>query len=210
MRFYHCACVSGFQNAERYPSWVRPVHWINAVSFCLLITSGWQIYNADPFWVGEFPMWLTLGEDLPSALRWHFFAMWILIVNGLVTILLLFFSGRLQYLLRSTQTPRFRSALLGHAGISRKFEKNGLNALQRLTYLAVLGLLVVETLTGLSIWKPIQLQALSAFFGGYELSRRIHFVSMSLLGLFFTGHLLLALTSPNLLLRMLGLQHRHG
>ena len=210
MHFCHRSCASGFQTAERYPNWVRPVHWINAVSFCLLITSGWQIYNADPFWVGEFPMWLTLGEDLPSALRWHFFAMWILIVNGLVTILLLTISGRLQYLLRSLQIPRFRSVLLGHSGVSRTYEEKGLSALQILTYLAVLGLLVVETLTGLSIWKPIQLQSLSAFFGGYELSRRIHFACMSLLWLFFMGHLLLALASPNLLLRMLNLQHRRG
>src|SRR5882762_10574442 len=66
-----------------HPGWVRSVHWIQVVAFFVLIFSGWQIYNADPFWIGPFPKWLTLGGNLPGALQWHFTAMWLLVGNGL-------------------------------------------------------------------------------------------------------------------------------
>ena len=69
-----------------HPLWVRVVHWINALAFFVLLTSGWQIYNADPFWSAPFPSWLTLGGSLPGALQWHFSAMWVLAGNGLVAI----------------------------------------------------------------------------------------------------------------------------
>lgn len=176
----------------------------------MLTASGWRIYNADPFWVGEFPEWLTLGEDLPAALHWHTFAMWILMVNGIVAVVLLFLSGRLKYLLNSIQMSRFRSALVYTETHNSKSELNQLNPLQKIAYLVVLCLLIMETLTGLSIWKPVQLQSLFILFGDYEINRRIHFLGMSLLAIFFIGHVALALVSPQLLLGMLGLQRPSG
>jgi thiosulfate reductase cytochrome b subunit len=67
------------------PAWVRTVHWINAVAMILMIMSGWQIYNAAPlFDFLKFSKSITLGGWLGGALLWHFAAMWLLMVNGLV------------------------------------------------------------------------------------------------------------------------------
>ena len=66
------------------PGWVRIMHWINAVAMILMIMSGWQIYNASPLFGFSFSHSITLGGWLGGALLWHFAAMWLLMVNGLV------------------------------------------------------------------------------------------------------------------------------
>src|SRR3954452_22231939 len=75
------------------PAWVRVVHWINAVAMILMIMSGWQIYNASPLFSFKFASSITLGGWLGGALLWHFAAMWLLMVNGLVYVALGFASG---------------------------------------------------------------------------------------------------------------------
>jgi thiosulfate reductase cytochrome b subunit len=56
---------------------------LNAIAVLIMVTSGWQIYNASPIFGFEFPSALTLGGWLAGALLWHFAAMWLLVVNGL-------------------------------------------------------------------------------------------------------------------------------
>src|SRR3979409_1062879 len=78
------------------PAWVRTVHWINAVAMVLMIMSGWQIYNASPLFDFRFSHSITIGGWLGGALLWHFGAMWLLMVNGLVYLALGFASGRFR------------------------------------------------------------------------------------------------------------------
>src|SRR3954465_9451166 len=78
------------------PAWVRIVHWINAVAMILMIMSGWQIYNASPLFDFRFSSSITLGGWLAGALLWHFAAMWILMVNGLIYLALGFAPGRFR------------------------------------------------------------------------------------------------------------------
>src|SRR6195256_7062834 len=82
------------------PGWIRIVHWINAVAMVLMIMSGWQIYNASPLFGFSFASSITLGSWLGGALLWHFAAMWLLIVNGLI------------YLALGFPPARFRKKLL--------------------------------------------------------------------------------------------------
>jgi thiosulfate reductase cytochrome b subunit len=74
----------------------RIVHWINAVAIILMIMSGWQIYNASPLFNSVSPPAITLGGWLGGALLWHFAAMWLLMVNGLVYLTLGFATGRFR------------------------------------------------------------------------------------------------------------------
>src|ERR1700709_1160805 len=78
------------------PAWVRVLHWINAVAMVLMIMSGWQIYNASPLFGFNFSSQITLGGWLGGALLWHFAAMWLLMVNGLVYLVLGFATGRFR------------------------------------------------------------------------------------------------------------------
>src|SRR5436305_1844172 len=78
------------------PAWVRVVHWINALAMILMIMSGWQIYNASPLFSFKFASAITLGGWLGGALLWHFAAMWLLMINGLVYVVLGFATGRFR------------------------------------------------------------------------------------------------------------------
>src|SRR5262245_20227262 len=79
-----------------HPRWVRITHWINALAVVMMIGSGWEIYNASPLFAFRFPREITLGGWLAGALLWHFAAMWLLAVNGLVYLALGIASGRFR------------------------------------------------------------------------------------------------------------------
>ena len=85
--------------ATIHPAWVRVTHWVNALAMFVMITSGWRIYNASPLFAFEFPPAITIGDGLDGlsgALLWHFAAMWLLVVNGLVYLTLGIVSGRFR------------------------------------------------------------------------------------------------------------------
>jgi thiosulfate reductase cytochrome b subunit len=190
------------------PRWVRATHWIHVASFFTLLASGWQIYAADPFWVPAFPEWATLGGSLPGALQWHFAAMWVFVANGVVAVVTLVASGRLRRLYLSVSRASFTADLKRFVRNPLDHGDGGRNAIQKLAYLGVLVVLALEVASGLSLWKPVQFQALSTLLGGYEMTRRIHFAGMATLACFVAGHVALALASPQLLLPMLGLRRK--
>ena len=85
--------------ATIHPAWVRVTHWLNVLAMFVMITSGWRIYNASPLFGFEFPPAITIGDGLDGlsgALLWHFAAMWLLVVNGLVYLTLGIVSGRFR------------------------------------------------------------------------------------------------------------------
>ena len=65
------------------------------------------------------------------------------------------------------------------------------NAVQKLLYLGILVAGVIIVLSGLSIWKPVQLQWLTDFFGGYDTARYVHFAAMAAIVAFLVVHVLL-------------------
>jgi thiosulfate reductase cytochrome b subunit len=186
------------------PAWVRVVHWINAVAMILMIMSGWQIYNASPLFSFKFPGSITLGGWLAGALLWHFAAMWLLMVNGLVYVVLGFVTGRFRKKLLPI-TPAgviadTRAALTGklsHADLTTY------NYVQKLLYAGIIVVGIVVVLSGLSIWKPVQLQYLTALFGGYDVARYVHFICMALIVAFLVVHIALALLVPKSLRAMI-------
>ena len=186
------------------PAWLRIVHWINAVAMIMMIMSGWQIYNASPlFDFLKFSKSITLGDWLGGALLWHFAAMWLLMVNGLV------------YLLMGIATGRFKRRLLpitpggvvsdAKAALTGKLSHDDLtkyNQVQKLLYAGIIVVGVLIVLSGLSIWKPVQLQWLTALFGGYDAARYVHFVCMSAIVAFLAVHVALAVLVPKSLRAM--------
>ena len=67
--------------------------------------------------------------------------------------------------------------------------------------LIVIDVLIV--LSGLSIWKPVQLQYLTALFGGYDVARYVHFICMALIFASMAVHVALALLVPKSLRAMI-------
>jgi thiosulfate reductase cytochrome b subunit len=186
------------------PAWVRVMHWVNAVAMVLMIMSGWQIYNASPLFDFRFSHAITLGGWLGGALLWHFAAMWLLMINGLAYLITGFASGRFRKKLFPI-TPAGVVADL-KAALTFKLAHEDLtvyNYVQRLLYAGIIIVGVVIVLSGLSIWKPVQLQYLTALFGGYDIARYVHFICMSLICLFLIVHVALAVVVPKSLRAMI-------
>ena len=187
------------------PAWVRTMHWINAVAMILMIMSGLQVYNASPLFDSlRFSHSITLGGWLGGALLWHFAAMWLLMVNGLMYLIVGLATGRFKKKLLPI-TPGgvisdARAALTGklsHEDLSRY------NQVQKLLYAGIIVVGVVIVLSGLSIWKPVQLQWLTALFGGYDVARYVHFFCMSAIVAFLVIYIALALLVPKSLRAMI-------
>jgi thiosulfate reductase cytochrome b subunit len=186
------------------PGWVRIVHWVNAVAILLMITSGWQIYNASPLFDFSFSQRITLGGWLGGALLWHFAAMWLLMVNGLVYLALGLATGRFaKKLLPITPRGVISDATAALTGRLSHDDLTRYNQVQKLLYAGIIVVGIVIVLSGLSIWKPVQLQYLTALFGGYDVARYVHFVCMAAIVAFLVVHVALALLVPKSLRAMI-------
>jgi thiosulfate reductase cytochrome b subunit len=186
------------------PAWVRILHWINAFAMILMIMSGWQIYNASPLFSFSFSPAITLGGWLGGALQWHFAAMWLLMVNGLVYLTLGFVTGRFhRKLLPITPSGVIADTRAALTGQLSHDDLSKYNSVQKLLYVGIILVGIVIVLSGLSIWKPVQLQYLTALFGGYDFARYVHFIAMSAIVAFLIVHVALALLVPKSLRAML-------
>jgi thiosulfate reductase cytochrome b subunit len=188
-----------------HPRWVRITHWINALAIFMMIGSGWQIYDASPlFRFIYFPRQIALGEWLAGALLWHFAAMWLLVINGIIYVTLGLVTGRFRRKLLPIRPHEVVSDFL--AALRGKLSHGDLsvyNAVQRLLYLGVILAGVIIVLSGLSIWKPVQLKYLTVLFGGYDAARYVHFFAMSSIVAFLAIHIVLALVVPKSLRAMI-------
>ena len=186
------------------PAWVRILHWINAVAMVVMIMSGWMIYNASPLFGFNFPRAITLGGWLGGALLWHFAAMWLLMVNGLIYLLLGFLSGRF----RKKLLPISPGGVISDTKAALTFklvhdDLTNYNQVQKLLYAGIIIVGVLIVLSGLTIWKPVQLQYLTALFGGYDLARYVHFICMAAIVAFLVVHIVLAVLVPKSLRAMI-------
>ena len=190
--------------ATIHPGWVRVCHWTNALAILVMIGSGWQIYDASPLFRFEFPKAIALGNWLGGALLWHFAAMWVLVVNGLVYVTLGLATGRF----RRKLLPIYPSQVLADAKAALTFklkhdDLSHYNAVQKVLYTGVILCGVLIVLSGLAIWKPVQFQELTALFGGYDAARYVHFFAMSAIVGFIVIHVVLALLVPKSLRTMI-------
>jgi thiosulfate reductase cytochrome b subunit len=187
-----------------HPLYVRITHWINAVAVVIMVASGWEIYNASPLFGFAFPRAMTLGGWLAGALLWHFAAMWLLVLNGLVYVVLGFATGRFRRKLlplRAGEVVRdLRAALTGRLSHD---DLTAYNAVQKLLYAGVLLAGVVIVASGLALWKPVQLRELAFVFGGYEGARLVHFFAMAAIVVFVIVHVAMALLVPRSLRAMI-------
>jgi thiosulfate reductase cytochrome b subunit len=190
--------------ATIHPLWLRITHWINAVATLVMIGSGWQIYNASPLFPFSFPESMTIGGWLAGGILWHFAAMWVLVVNGLVYILLGILTGRFQSkLLPIRPNEVIADTALALRGRLSYDDLSAYNAVQKLLYAGVIVAGIVIVLSGLGMWKPVQLWWLAAVFGGYEAARYVHFFAMAAIVVFSILHIVMALLVPKSLRTMI-------
>src|SRR5258706_4997150 len=191
------ATAVGTRRLLIHPWVVRVTHWINALAMLMMVLSGWQIYNASPLFGFKFPNGLTLGGWLAGGLQWHFAAMWLLAVNGLVYLLYGVFSGRF----RQRFLPITVRGILGDVrdALRGKLAHDDLtvyNMAQRAAYVAIIVAIVVLVASGLAIWKPVQLQWLAAIMGGFEGARLVHLLAMCAVVFIVVVHVVMVILVP--------------
>jgi thiosulfate reductase cytochrome b subunit len=158
--------------------------------------SGTLIYWANDIYHPFFPKWVYQSFDLHHRLALgmavHFFLMWFFTFNGLLYVLYLLISGEWRsFRLRKGSFREAWQYLLFDLGFRKSappYEKY--NPTQKLAYLGVLAMGILSILSGLAIYKPVQLSWLTSVFLGYEGARFTHFVLYLGYGIFFGMHLI--------------------
>ena len=180
-----------------HPLIVRIAHWLNALAVLIMITSGWKIYNADPQFDFKFPDEVALGGWLAGALQWHFAAMWLFALNGIVYVAYGILSGHFRRkLLPISPLAVLRDVAAALRGKLGHDDLTVYNAAQRAAYLALILLLIVLVLTGLVLWKPVQFYWFGQFLGDYEGARLLHFFAMVGVGFLVVVHIVMVALVP--------------
>ena len=180
-----------------HPLAVRIAHWLNVLAVLMMIMSGWRIYNADPLFAFSFPDELTLGGWLAGALQWHFAAMWLFAINGLVYVVYGIASGHFRRkLLPISPLAVLRDIGAGFRGRLSHDDLTVYNAAQRAAYAALILLLIVLVLTGLVLWKPVQFYWYGQYLGDYEGARYLHFFAMAGVGILVLVHVAMVMLVP--------------
>lgn len=188
-----------------HPLPVRIMHWTNAIAMLVMIGSGWGIYNDSVIFGGlHFAKSVKLGSWAAQSLLWHFAGMWLLVLNGGAYLVYSVITGRLRERLLPIRVmdlvQTVRDTL--HFKVAHD-DLTTYNAVQKVLYIVVILAGVSQVVTGLAIWKPVQLSGLAALLGGFQAARLIHFAGMSVIVGFLVVHVALSLLVPQTLWAML-------
>jgi thiosulfate reductase cytochrome b subunit len=195
------------------------MHWTNATAIFIMIGSGWKIYNDDIlFSFLRFPDAIVIGKWAQYGLQWHFFGMWIFVLNGMAYLCYGIISGRFWQKLfcygiisgRFWQklfpiSPREVFVTVGEA-LRFRLRHDDLthyNAVQKVLYLGVMAVGVLIVISGLALWKPVQFSELVNLFGSFQTIRLVHFLCMTTIVAFIVVHVILALLVPQSLVAMI-------
>jgi thiosulfate reductase cytochrome b subunit len=195
---------------KKHPLAIRWFHWINLPALTMMIWSGMLIYWAnDVYRIGLgsvtlfkfFPEWvyqaLNFRHRLAEGMAWHFFFMWPFAINGLLYVLYTAYSGEWRYLLPNRRSLREAIQVTLHDLRLSKVHPppRKFNGAQQISYTSVILMGAGSLLTGLAIYKPVQLARLTSLLGGYERARFIHFwLTMGYI-MFFVAHLVQVIKS---------------
>ncbi len=182
----------------------RWMHWINFPLLLIMLWSGLRIYNANSihalelfgfraeFFGQGFFDFFSAERKLAKGIAFHLVFGWLFLINGLAYGAWLLGSGEWRQILPDrrgvAEVPASVLAdlhLRGDQPVHGKY-----NAAQKLTYTIVIAMGAVMIVTGLAIYKPVQVGLLTWLPGGYEVARLIHFTTSIGFVVFFGIHIL--------------------
>jgi Ni/Fe-hydrogenase b-type cytochrome subunit len=184
-----------------HPAAVRVCHWLTALTVPLLAASGLEIFAAFPSFGEKVPQRdlfvppdaVRLGGWLGGALQWHLTFAWIFAATGIAYVTYQVLSGNYRQVFFAGGDigglwPMIRHYLLRGP---KPPQATTYNPLQKLAYTTAIVLGGVLVVTGLALYKPVQLSWLVTALGGFRLARVWHFAAMAGLLAFIPGHLLM-------------------
>ena len=173
---------NGRRHGRLHPLAIRIMHWINAVAMIVMIMSGWAIYNDEVIfgWL-HFPGWMTHRRRARRAR-----------CSGISSRCGSWSRNGIAYLAYGLSTGRFRRMLLPiriaeiiaeiRAVLALKLAHDDLthyNAVQRVLYIGVIVVIILQVLSGLVVWKPVQFSELALLFYDFQGARLVHFLGMA-------------------------------
>jgi thiosulfate reductase cytochrome b subunit len=198
---------------------IRLAHWLNVPLLVLMAGSGLQIFAAYPslgpqgaqyrwypFQGTPPPPWLRIGGWLAGGRHWHFAIAWFFVLNGLIY--LAYFAASGEWRRRFFQPRRDAWNAIQQFAYYTRIRSTPppadfYNGLQRLAYTSVILFGSLMVLSGLAIYKPVQLYWLTLLFGGYDGARAVHLAVLCLLALFVAAHLVLVALHPREIINMI-------
>jgi Ni/Fe-hydrogenase b-type cytochrome subunit len=184
-----------------HPAVVRLCHWAAAVAIAVLVASGLEIFAAFPSFgdkvpqrdLIDVPAAMRLGGWLGGALQWHLAFAALLIVTGVVYVVYQAASGNgRQVMFVPADVPGVWPMVRHYFLFGPKPAPAATyNPLQKLAYSLALALGALLVITGMALFKPVQLSWLVDAFGGWRLTRVWHFGAMLGLLAFIPGHLVM-------------------
>lgn len=181
---------------EKHARILRWTHWLNFVLLSLMIWSGILIYWADQAFIKLPPAFvssLNINHRLAEGMGWHFFLMWPFFINGVIYLFYLILSGEWRDRFPDRQSfPEAFQVLLHDLKIRKTAPplRGKYNAGQRIAYSGALLMGVGSLITGLAIYKPVQVGWLTFMLGGYKAARFEHFLLMTGFIFFFIIHII--------------------
>jgi thiosulfate reductase cytochrome b subunit len=190
---------------KKHPLAIRWFHWVNFPVLAIMIWSGLLIYWANDvykigfgdktllkFFPDTFYKALNVPFRLAEGMAYHFVFMWLFFINGFAYVLYTLISGEWRYLLPNRHSFKEAWQVVLHDLHIRKAKpvQGKYNAAQRIAYSAIIVMGIGSIITGLAIYKPVQLWWLCAICGGYTFARIIHFALTIGYVLFFVVHII--------------------
>jgi thiosulfate reductase cytochrome b subunit len=182
----------------------RWFHWVNFPLLMIMIWSGMLIYWAnDVYKIKVFgitifkffpePVYNFMNAQfrLADGMAWHYSFMWLFTINGFLYVLYTVFSGEWKDLVPNKHSFKEAWLVLLHDLRIRKGKpvQKKYNGAQRIAYSAIIVMGFGSIITGLAIYKPVQLGWITWLCGGYEAARLEHFILTIGYVLFFIIHI---------------------
>ena len=158
-----------------------------------------------PFQNDAPPSWLRFGGWLAGARHWHFAIAWFLILNGVIYLIYMIASGewRRRVFIPTRDTSNALAMFAYYLRVRKTPPPEDFyNGLQRMAYTSAILFGVVVVMSGLAIYKPVQLYWITAAFGGYDVARVVHLSCLVLLAMFTAMHLVLVALHPRTIVTM--------
>ena len=180
---------------RKHPLAIRWFHWINFPLLAVMVWSGAMIYWANQVYLFKFSehMWekLHLAFRLAEGIAIHFFFMWLFAINGTAYVLYTIISGEWRELVPDRRSfVQAVQVTLHDLHLRREAPPQGkYNGAQRIAYTAIVLMGFLSLLSGLAIYKPVQLKWLAWLMGGYPGARFVHYWMTIGYVVFFVVHI---------------------
>ena len=181
--------ISPFLRPIHQAFFAKVFHWVNLVSLLLMMTSGIQIYNANPVFGGrdglQIPPIFALGGWLAGGRHWHFAAMWLFALNLLFYGVYIAITQRWKH--RFVSGKDVKALQVSHNQKRKNY------AWHRLAYTAIIPILLLAVFSGAGMYKPAQFYWIVDCFGDWQALRIVHFITVPIVIVFAVVHSLLGL-----------------